>query len=169
MIDFPQINSALQSSGQLCTHGLAVSILLLIRCFPSVMGNKQGVWVCVSDVYTRRQCWWEWAELLSSDLSVIIRGVCPHLRASSAFISSIRPPLPPLVRLASLLAPEEEFSSGWGHTARSGQLLPSLGISCRMWDVLLEFWFYTLHSINIGGSFFQCLSSFCVTQVLGQT
>lgn len=30
----------------------------------------------------------------------------PDLRASSAFISSIRPPLPPLVRLASFLAPE---------------------------------------------------------------
>lgn len=48
---------------------------------------------------------------------VLRHWVVPDLRASRAFISSIRPPLPPLVRLASFLA--TELSSGCQQTERS--------------------------------------------------
>lgn len=50
---------------------------------------------------------WLSPSFLSSDWFAAFR-----LRASRAFISSIRPPLPPLVRLASFLAADAELSSG---------------------------------------------------------
>lgn len=46
--------------------------------------------------------------------------IVPDRRASRAFISSIRPPLPPLVRLASFLAPE--LSSDCKQTEQSQRI-----------------------------------------------